>query len=274
MCHRSPTRHLRDSGPTCYIGFSSCFGHGQVRACRGEKTDVKEITPSQRPSQRGAPLVRTTDFFRNDSHARTLNVHNIGEILLGSERTTLNTSPGPLKTPATSKVRLSVDRHVQPQFLPTSGSWRPRQSRHPRSCAQPVAARAAGGRAPPEPDLRRRNRPDRVDRLIAGFKPGRDSRAQRSQPRSRTRIRQRITRATFGIERPGARPRRSTCDSRCCGTPPAPSSIANPGGPPNGPHPLHRPYHGRTRISSIHPECASDTQGMERCGPETPHLFR
>jgi hypothetical protein len=63
MCHRSPTGHLRDSGPTCYIGFSSCFGHGQVRACRGEKTDVKEITPSQRPSQRGAPLVRTTDFF-------------------------------------------------------------------------------------------------------------------------------------------------------------------------------------------------------------------
>jgi hypothetical protein len=77
MCHRSPTGHLRDSGPTCYIGFSSCFGHGQVRACRGEKTDVKEITPSQRPSQRGAPLVRTTDFFQNDSHARALNVHII-----------------------------------------------------------------------------------------------------------------------------------------------------------------------------------------------------
>ena len=57
MCHRSPTGHLRDSGPTCYIGFSFCFGHGQVRARSGEKTDVEENTPSQRPSQRGSPLV-------------------------------------------------------------------------------------------------------------------------------------------------------------------------------------------------------------------------
>ena len=42
---------------------------------------------------------RNDRFFRNDSHARTLNVHNIGEILLGRVRTALNTSPGPLKTP-------------------------------------------------------------------------------------------------------------------------------------------------------------------------------